>query len=151
MSNFTWYNGKVYDMDNELVSNPKIWYPSLESWFETTQKKRKIVRYMPVTDFIGVHEDDGRYFVDESSHDPKDHAVNITLNVSANDYSTLKGSLSPDMLDKIELRRELAVMHEVANAEGGNIYQRIDNTIDKWSKESNKKLIKLERYKLKYR
>ena len=145
---FTWNNGRVYDVAGELVSNPNIWYPSLESWQETKQKERNDRNMPPKNDLTAI---DDRYCVANEAGDPKDHSVGIYLNVSANDYNNLKATISPEVLDKIELRREIAVMHEVMASDGYSMIDKIDNTIDKWANEKNKKLIKLERYKLKYR
>ena len=98
-----------------------------------------------------IKEENGNYCLTKASGDPKDHQVGISLNVSANDYNTLKENLPAELLDKIELRREIAVMQEVMKTEGYGMICKIDNYIDKCSSEKNKKLVKIERYKLKYR
>lgn len=150
---YTWNNGKIFDPDGELVSNPKIWYPSLESWEETKQRERNNRNMSDTLAKINLTADgdNGNYCISKEAGDPKDHSVGIYLNVSANDYNSLKATIPAEMLDKIELRREIAVMHEVMASDGYGMIDKIDNTIARWSSEKNKKLIKLERYKLKYR
>ena len=152
---FTWDSGRVYDVDGELVSNPNIYYPSLESWLECARNLKE--RYdRDMSDKLSkmnltADGDSGNYCISKEAGDPRDHSVGIYLNVSANDYNNLKATVPAEMLDKIELRREIAVMHEVMASDGNNMIDKIDNTLARWSTDKNKKLIKLERYKLKYR
>ena len=83
--------------------------------------------------------------------DPKDHKVTCSLTVSANDYEDIKSKLPVQYFDQLETKREIAIMHEVWDSPGNNIYQKIDNTLERWSGEKQNLIRDEVRYKLKYR
>ena len=93
----------------------------------------------------------------ENTVDPKDHMVQCTINVSANDYDKIKSSLShleggDKYFDELETKRELAIMHEVRKQPGFSILDQVDNTIWEW--EHEKQVTRRgdnNRYKLKYK
>ena len=134
---FTWNNGKVYDVEGELVSNPNIWYPSLETWMET-KKTQKTSNNMAEAGY-------------KVPNDPKDHKVTCNLTVSANDYEAIKAALPVQYFDQLETKRELAIMHEVMASPGNNLYQKIDNALARWGNEKQNLVRGEVRYKLKYR
>ncbi len=86
------------------------------------------------------------------SGDAKDHKVTCQLTLSTNDYNEIKACLPPKYFDKVETRREIAIMQEVMRHEGNDMIQKIDNTIKDWE-TSKQESIKTDqsRYKLRYR
>jgi hypothetical protein len=80
--------------------------------------------------------------------DPKDHKVTCSsITISANDYDKVKAVLPAKEFDNLEIKRELAVMHEVIKHPGNTMIEKVDNTIEDWSKGQ----VLCDRYKLKYR
>ncbi len=79
--------------------------------------------------------------------DPKDHKVTCSITISANDYDKVKAVLPAKEFDNLEIKREIAVMHEVIKHPGNTMIEKVDNTIEDWSKGQ----VLCDRYKLKYR
>lgn len=94
-----------------------------------------------------VEEDD--YFDEECDYsdvscynddDEKNkHGVEFNLSVNSKDADIVRSALMKaghvKIADKLEIKRELAIMHEVWDTEGKNIYQKIDNCLEKWRKD----------------
>lgn len=90
--------------------------------------------------------------------EPKDkHGVDIAMNVNSEDAAIIRECLAKTGHIKasinFETLRELGIMREVKKAKGNSIYEKIDNTLEYWSKcnycgESTNKTPK---YKMKHR
>lgn len=89
--------------------------------------------------------------VNDSSCPSKNHKVECTLTVSANDYSSLKQILPPKYFDQLETKREIAIMKDVLAMPGYSISEKADNAIEAWSHEKQRTVRGNVRYKLKYR
>ena len=87
----------------------------------------------------------------------KDHMVQCTINVSANDYDKIKEKLSSlengnKYFDELETKREIATMREVLKMPGRSMIEKIDNAINTWDNEKQiTRRTDNNRYKLKYR
>ena len=142
-----WWNGKIYDPNGIMLSNPDIWYPSLESW-EETQRNMKKKDYN--WDLPGGYSVDDITATVES--DPQDHKVTCNITLSANDYDAVKAALPAEYFDQLETKRELEIMHEVRQMPGSSMLAKIDNAIEYWSHERQSTVrTDNNRYKLKYR
>lgn len=87
----------------------------------------------------------------EGGVDPKDHMVQCSITVSANDYESIKAALPTKYFDELETKRELAIMHEVRNMPGYSMLDKADNAIRAWSHEKQTTVRGNVRYQLKYR
>jgi len=145
LKNHCW-NGKIYDPNGVMLSNPDIWYPSLESWEEIQENMRNN------NSLAGGYNNVDCTVTAEASSDPKDHKVACTITLSANDYDAVKAALPAQYFDELETRRELEIMHQVRQMPGYSMLDKVDNAIEHWSHE-RQSLVRTEnnRYKLKYR
>ena len=69
--------------------------------------------------------------------DARDHNVTVQVSLSSNDYATLAAALPEKVHRELETKREIAIMHEVLQHDGGSIIEKIDNTIEDWESESH--------------
>ena len=87
----------------------------------------------------------------------KDHMVQCTINVSANDYDKIKEKLSSiengnKYFDELETKREIATMKEVLKMPGRSMIEKVNNAINAWDDEKQiTRRTDNNRYKLKYK
>ena len=86
------------------------------------------------------------------------HGVEFNLSVNSEDADAVRKALisvgHSEIADKLEIKRELSIMHEVWNSEGNDIFQKIDNCLETWRKDDYGKCIRDIRepkYKMKHK
>lgn len=66
------------------------------------------------------------------------HGVEFNISVNSKDADAVRNALiragHTKIADKLEIKRELSIMHEVMACEGDNIMEKADNCIEKWRK-----------------
>ena len=126
-----WWNGKIYDPNGIILSNPDIWYPSLESWEETQKNMAK----------------------KKEAEAPR---VEFSIPVKMGDYDKFMESIPDGYKKTVDTYRSLAIMHEVPARDGKTILEKINNTLNDWEQSDVYNGVEptkgeIARYKLKYR
>ena len=66
-------------------------------------------------------------------------------------YKELKGKLHTRVIDDLELRRELAIMHKIQETRGEDINEKINNFVEDCKSASVKKAALTDYYKMKHK
>lgn len=78
--------------------------------------------------------------VKEETEPKNAHGIQFNLNVNSEDADAVREALVSaghvKIADKLEIKRELSIMHEVWGSEGENIYEKIDNCLETWRKDN---------------
>lgn len=90
------------------------------------------------------YEDDDK-LKDYSCYNDEDaknkHGIEFNISVNSKDADAVRNALIKaghvKIADKLEIKRELSIMHEVMACEGSNILQKADNCIEKWRKAND--------------
>ena len=98
--------------------------------------KKKAVK----EDYDDYEEDDElKDFSCYNDDDPKNkHGIEFNISVNSKDADAVRNALIKaghvKIADKLEIKRELSIMHEVMACEGNDVLQKVDNCIEKWRK-----------------
>ena len=98
--------------------------------------KKKVVK----EDYDDYEEDDElKDFTCYNDDDHKNkHGIEFNISVNSKDADAVRNALIESghvkIADKLEIKRELSIMHEVMGCEGDNVLQKVDNCIEKWRK-----------------
>ena len=79
------------------------------------------------------------------------HRVDFSIEIGDQQWHESKDKLPKGIYQDIETHRELAIMHEVMKAEGNSLDEKLNNTAYAWSNDKSTPVVKLERYKLRYK
>lgn len=82
---------------------------------------------------------------------PKDKHT-ISINISASDMQKIReNQADSQLIDKIEAKREIAIMKEVFSAQGTTITDKIGNVIASWGEQTQTAAKEYKRYRLRHR